>query len=502
MMSRKRRQSDPESTLYRAFNTRSPEDLNKSKPFNTTLVFAKQSQLHDTYAQLQQAFIDLLSSTPIPDGLCAPIATGPKRAEISRRTVETLLANIFNMNGRKALSVGLDHGQYSHTKLSGSGFVNLVKLASHRSHMLLGMKKGFQDLANPKNSRNARIWPTKKFHALMENSIVSEDDIVSVPHDLINLKQTTGKGKNKKKNIIPRKTWIKELTPEQFEWLHIIEGSLRWFNLVFGEYEMQYTSEHKTEHYLFPCLYAIYTNDFEHGGRFYTGKGGHQNLTKKERASITFNGHSTAELDFGGLHLRMLYHLQGDNFPLKGCPYGLVLETMGKNATRLFKRCPELKNDLKKIVFGMVNGTVKNPKNLFAEAVNRSKYRLFNDVDESWEERKERKQRWTCLGLLDSNGSPTQVVKAFNKAHKPIEKKFYSGCGLTLQNLDAQIAYWIMAEIMFSQADCCIPTLPVHDSFITFSEYKDHLKDAMKMVYSAVLQQQTNTQKYYKIPIK
>ena len=175
---------------------------------------------------------------------------------------------------------------------------------------------------------------------------------------------------------------------------------------------------------------------------------------------------------------------------------------MGKNDKQLFKQYPEFKKDFEKIIFGIVNGTVLKRSNLFSEAVNRSNYSLFNNFDESKEVRQERKDRWKQLHLLDKNNKPTSTVRAFSKAHKPIQDKFYSGCGLSLQNIDAEIAYWVMAEMMFSDSDCCIPTLPVHDSFITFLEYKTHLKSAMKMVYSTILQQQTNTSKNFKIPIK
>lgn len=491
------------NALYRAYNKRPAEQLNNNSHFNDTLVFAKQSALHDTYKQLQAAFIALLSSAPIPDGLIAPIASGPKREAVSKRNVETLLANLFNMKSQTSISLSLSHDHYSNTKLSGTGFINLVKLASHKSHLLLGLRAGFQDLANPKNSRNARIWPTRRFWELMESGVVNEDDIVSIPHDLINLRKTVIKNGRKQKNTVPRKIWIKDLTPEQQTWLDIIEGSLRWFNLVYGEYEMQYVSEDDNQlHYLFPSLYAVYTTDFLHGGRFYTGKGGHQNRTKKERSTITFNGHPTTEKDYSGFHIRMLHDLAGLSYPMNRCPYGAVLKEMGLNYKQLFRQFPDLKDDMKKIVFGMVNGTIKNHKNLFAQAVNRAQFQLFNNREESQKDRQERRTRWSQLNLLDSKGKPSKVIEAFMKAHKPIKDNFYSGCGLDLQNIDAEIAFWVMAEMMFSDADRCIPTLPVHDSFITFAAYENRLINVMKMVYSAVLQQQTGVSKYYEIPVK
>lgn len=461
----------------RAVNKLTPEELNANAHFNTTLVFAHQSVLHETYKKRQQAFIDVLTKTAKSEGLCPPIAAGIRREKTSQRTVETLLANIFNMKDKPTLSINLDHGKYSHTKLSGSGLVNLVKLASDKSHQLLILKKGFQDLCNSKNSRIARIKPTDKFYDLMESSIVNEDDIVCLPHDLINLRHTIGKGKNKKKLTISRKIWVKELTTEQKEWLQIIESSLDWFNIVIGEHEITYHKESgNKKHYLYPALYAVYSDDFQHGGRFYTGKGGHQTLSKEERQTIRFNGRSTTELDFGGMHVRMLYHLEGLDYSKDECPYMAVLRAMGKNPKFILSRYPDIKNDLKKVVFGLVNGKITDSKNTFNEAVNRIEYNLFNNSEENIADRSKRKKIWAKMQLLDDNGKPTKIIRAFENAHRPIQHQFYTGCGL--------------------------PCLPIHDSFITFSTYKNKLEYAMKMVYKLVMQQKTNSKKPFEIPVK
>src|SRR5207248_11304680 len=120
----------------------------------------------------------------------------------------------------------------------------------------------------------------------------------SEPHALINLR------KGKTKDIIPRKQWEKAISPEEKKMLHIVEESLCWFNLVLLEYDMTYTKEQDGKtHCLYPQLYAVYTDDFQHGGRLYTGKGGHQSLSKQERSTIRFNGRPTTQLDFGGLHI-------------------------------------------------------------------------------------------------------------------------------------------------------------------------------------------------------
>ena len=156
-------------------------------------------------------------------------------------------------------------------------------------------------------------------------------DFYTEPQDLINLrvnrtrqepngKTKTGKPRNKTikyKQTIFRDEWEVGLDEETAHELIALEASLRWFNLVYTEYDMFFT-EHDTgeSRRLNPVLYAVFTNDFKHHGRLYTGKGGHQSLRKTERATIEFNGLPTVELDYGGLHVRMLYHLRGEEYPI------------------------------------------------------------------------------------------------------------------------------------------------------------------------------------------
>jgi len=484
------------------------EELENNEYSNMTHIFAKKSVSYEIFQELQQKFIDALMETPLPEGFRPPIASGKRREKTSRRNVETLLANLLNMKmkGKSSLSVSLSPNTYSNTKVN-AGFINLFKLAAHRSRQLLILKKGFQDIRRSENSRQGRIIPGRKFWELMDTAIVSEDDIVSEPHDLINLRQ------GKTKEIVPRIIWERNNTKEQAEKLHTIELGLCWFNLVCSEYEMGYIrAEDGEKHFLYPILYIVYTDDFQHGGRLYTGKGGHQSLSKIERSTIRFNGHPTTELDFGGLHIRMLYHLAGIEYPLDKDPYAAVLETMGKNPEKIFKQFPAIRDDLKTMLLALINGTIEK-KDKFKEAIRRADYRLFNEwtkiKNPHYREDKKlecelHKERWIKAGLLDDEGKTSKVIRAFLKAHSLIENEFSSGRGLNLQNIDGTIAFWILCEMMFSpnNSDCSIPCLPIHDSFITFTAYKNKLKTAMKMIYESVMQLVTKSKKSFKIPVK
>jgi hypothetical protein len=513
--------------------------LNDSAHSNLSLIFAKSSPYAPLVDAMKQRIVSETESKPVPKGCRPVIASGGKREPVSWRNVETLIANIVDMwgKGKKNLSVSLDTATYGPSPLSGSGFVNLLKVLSHDDHALLRLRKGFRNVENPELSRLARVRPLRKFRDLLTNIIFLKlgeavqiedvplaDHVVTVPPDLIELRYTEtkitkytkdGKPRTKRRKtkvVVPRKRWEKEITKEQNERLRVIRDSLQWFNLVLGDYEKTYTkTADNTRHVLHTVLYAVYTDDFNQGGRFYTGRGGHQSLSKAERRSITFNGHSTVELDFGGLHIRMLYALAGRNYPLKEDPYDAVLTAMGKDPAKIKARFPEIRDDLKVMLLALVNGKIDNEKTRFQQAVNRANHRLFHDwygiadktrKEDAKRESLARKRRWTKAGLLDGDGKPSAVIRGFHEAHKPIREAFSTGCGLYLQNIDATIAYWVLCELMISDSDRCIPCLPVHDSFITFSEYKNTLKHAMQTAYNAVMQQVTGTQKSFKIPVK
>lgn len=84
-----------------------------------------------------------------------------------------------------------------------------------------------------------------------------------------------------------------------------------------------------------PVHYARFTNDFDHHGRLYTDRYGHQSLSKSERSTIWFDGRQSVELDFSGMHPRLLYHLEGIDF--RGDPYKLWGDATTPQQRRMVK---------------------------------------------------------------------------------------------------------------------------------------------------------------------
>ena len=70
-----------------------------------------------------------------------------------------------------------------------------------------------------------------------------------------------------------------------------------------------------------PIHRARFTEHWDWHGRLYTGRYGHQSLSKIERRTIQFNGEPCIELDYCGMHTRLLYHRLG--IECQGDPYAL-----------------------------------------------------------------------------------------------------------------------------------------------------------------------------------
>jgi hypothetical protein len=180
---------------------------------------------------------------------------------------------------------------------------------------------------------------------------------------------------------------------------------------------------------------------WDRGGRFYNGD--YQQLSEDKRAMLLINGNPVVELDYSGFHLRMLYHRDGSDF--QGDPYQAI-------ATDEASR-----NLLKDICIIGINAD--------------SRDQAFNAINEKpWKYGKD---------LKASPHSLETLFDRFEQVHAPISDKYYSGYGLTLQDVDSRIAADTLAHFTARG----IPCLCVHDSFIVEQQHEDELRQVMTGVY-------------------
>lgn len=181
---------------------------------------------------------------------------------------------------------------------------------------------------------------------------------------------------------------------------------------------------------------------FGSGGRFYGGPW--LELPSEDRSSLLIDGEDVVELDYSGLHPRLIYQLEGKPLPADADPY-IVPGWTG----------PERREWVKTAFQQLIN----------ADAV--SKLRKPPAVPAA------------AIG----KGGWDKLKQAMAHHHKAIERWFRSGKGLELQRIDSDIAEATMLRLA-DQGICC---LPVHDSFIVPRSHEHDLHTAMIEAYHAVV---------------
>ena len=77
----------------------------------------------------------------------------------------------------------------------------------------------------------------------------------------------------------------------------------------------------------------------------------------------------------------------------------------------------------------------------------------------------------------------SMLIERFRGVHQPIQDFLFSGIGLKLQNRDSKITEVILMRLLKQN----IPCLPVHDSYIVETRYKDALEQAMVEEYEKIM---------------
>lgn len=186
------------------------------------------------------------------------------------------------------------------------------------------------------------------------------------------------------------------------------------------------------------------------GGRFYNGWW--QEIPSRFRRYIRIDDIGIEEVDFSGLHLNLLYLLEG--LPLPGKDV-YSLEGTSDKSRNMFKITLQI----------MLNCSNK------ATATRKIKHEFPLESNPE----------------LFSKFSHAKIIMALRKKHKAIDHYFYTGHGVKLQFKDSEIA----EDILLRLADKCIVALPVHDSFLVQRIHKTELEKTMVEVafskYSQIL---------------
>lgn len=208
-----------------------------------------------------------------------------------------------------------------------------------------------------------------------------------------------------------------------------------------------------------PRLKAVFNKaDFLRGGRLYSGKNGWQNLSQEDRKNITFDGRSSVEADFKGMHINMLYALAGHPAPRD--PYALIAGT--DNAIRTV---------VKKMLLVSINAkSDEETVGVMTGYETKLRDQLKNNGYLDYEENQ-------VLNLLSHwrENCWWELLSEIKTAHVPIRNFFCSDAGGWLMSKDSRI----IMEAILTLTRQGIPCLPVHDSIIGPEAHRETLCQAM-----------------------
>jgi hypothetical protein len=183
------------------------------------------------------------------------------------------------------------------------------------------------------------------------------------------------------------------------------------------------------------AMHRVYNGGWTLGGRFYGSFW--MNMPGNDRRHILIDGSETLEVDYDQLHARIVYawakkKLVGDAYVIDG-----------------FER--------------------KIAKRAFFIIVNARSYLAAKGAVAEF--------------LTEKNLDPKlagKLIKAMKERHHEVGEYFHTGCGLKLQNLDSQMAEYVLRVMTIRKG---IPCLPIHDSFIVPEGQVKNLVRAMKTAY-------------------
>ncbi len=324
----------------------------------------------------------------------------------------------------KPVSISLSRNNYTGNNPKKCSLFLLELVHMLHDNKFIGLKIGYHKSRN--DAWETRIWPTDMFLNYFHPIPLIDYE----PIELVNLR-------NEDKEDIDY--------DDSEETIHI-RNILRKANIVNRNALIGVQTRRGFEP-INTDLHAVFSNSsFEQGGRLYTGREGYQSLKSGSggRKDIIINGTITVELDFSGLHPRLLYALEGEQYDAD--PYNCFPVQLRK-----FSKC---------LLLALVN----------AKSIGRAVNYGYNERYEDYE---------LLQALEDLDTDPSEMINVFCETHGTIAKYFGNEIGMKLMNIDSKIALDVVEHF----TKCGIPILAIHDSFIVQGHLQEELKSVMQKAY-------------------
>ncbi len=373
--------------------------------------------------------LQLGEPTDALDRLLTDLLTGTRRDPANYknklRDLSSLIANLIDAHGHIIhLSMSNNNWTTSPFRTAGHFVTKAVDLLEKRN--LIGRKRGSEAA-----KRYTRIWATDKLLEMFAGGhteytppqyVVLKDrngDLVDYTHTPSTRRITKILGTN---HEICRQANVKA----------VIDGE----NLTVNA-----------------ALHAVFLQNWKTYGRLHTATArGYQNFKRTSRPSITISGEPSIELDFSGLHPRLLYAWKKEQYD--DDPYTIVNDN------------PELRGFLKVLLLALVNSES------LRKAVYAGNFEIWDRCD---------RKDYQLYQLLRQLGLKTSdLIQRFVEAHPLIASYFGTkDLGLKLMHCDSQIALDIIDSFNSRQ----LPVLAIHDSFIVPRQFNGLLYETMDEIY-------------------
>ncbi len=374
------------------------------------------------------------------------------KKDVKRSISSNLIANLLycHQNGDR-LRVSCNASNVPNYRIKRQVLKILGKLK------LVSSRKGFYDHDNRFGSET-RLWPSPGLLEMFAPLLKSEIAVFEQGTEPIVLK-------NEQKEVISIPDNLPAGTlaylQDRREWIHMI-------NAVNSKHQFRYLvkglkkkgSNHQTFGFTLPTLKAVYNNSrFDHGGRLY---GDFQNIRKCERETLTIDVKRAVELDYSCLHPSILYHLEGLAAPEDAYALSDSDDALVRKASKIaFNSLINAKTRKSAILACNARRSPRtNGGKLKSLAKQKSAVRLDN-------------------GMKARNLRFRDIIAQLEVKHAPIAKRFGSGVGVELQNIDVELVYAVCEHF----CNKGIPILPIHDSFLIQEEYKSELQQKMQEVF-------------------
>lgn len=201
----------------------------------------------------------------------------------------------------------------------------------------------------------------------------------------------------------------------------------------------------------------IFNNDdFDQGGRYYGGWW--QRIPSEWRARIWIGGTPASELDYSGLHIILLYAMEGVDYwkEINKDPYSVSGYDTSERMRDIFKQV---------LLISINSKSKKATVKAIRSEINKNK------EDYDWLEEE---------GITLDYG---ELIDQFAEIHSRISGYFFSDIGVKLQNLDSIIATKVINALTAEG----IPVLCIHDSFVISTDKAEQLQTLMDQKFEETL---------------